>query len=33
MSIYVKKELDFNDIVKETWECDYTLNEISEHDL
>ena len=33
MSIYVKKELDFNDIVEETWECDYTLDAISEHDL
>ena len=28
MSIYVKKELDFNDIVRETWECDYTLDAI-----
>ena len=33
MSIYVKKELDFNDIVKETWECDYTLDAISNNDL
>lgn len=33
MSITIKKELDFNEIVKETWECNYTLDAISEHDL
>ena len=33
MSIYVKKELDFNDIVEEAWECDYTLVAISNNNL
>ena len=28
MSIYVKKELDFNDIVKETWCCEFVLDAI-----
>ena len=33
MSIYVKKELDFNEIVEEAWECDYTLVAISNNNL
>ena len=29
--MYVKNDLDFNDLQNECWECDYTLDAISEN--
>ena len=29
--MYVKNDLDFNDLENECWECDYTLDAISEN--
>ena len=29
--MYVKKDLDFNDLQNECWECDYTLDAISDN--
>ena len=33
MSIFVRKELDFEDIKRETWCCDDVLETIENHDL
>ena len=30
--MYVKNDLDFNDLQNECWECDYTLDAISDND-
>ena len=33
MSITVKKELDFNDLLTELWECDFVLGAVTNNDL
>lgn len=33
MSITVKKELNFDDILRETWRCNHTLEKVIENDV
>lgn len=33
MSIFVKKELDFNDLLDELWDCDFVLESVTNNNI